>query len=144
MAKIPHYIRELFARAIDDNTPCLLGSISADGYPRISPKGSMMVYDDETLCYWERSHRGAEGNIGVDPRVVVYYRTVARRNEVPIGRGAMRIFGIARIVVGAAETDRVWNLVPAGEKKTRAKEGYAVFIRVERVEDLLGRPITAD
>lgn len=143
MSKIPGYIRELFANAIDDGTPCLLGTISADGFPRISPKGSMMVYDDDTLCYWERSDRGALDNISKNPRVVVYYRTISRRPNVPNGRGAMRIFGIAKPVQSQADTDRVWNMVPAGEKKSRPKEGHAIFIQVERVEDLLGQPIPA-
>ena len=41
--------------------------------PNISPKGSMVVFDDEHLAYWERSKKQALENLGHDKRVCVMY-----------------------------------------------------------------------
>ena len=141
MIKIPDYIRQLFATAVEDGSPCLLGTISKTGFPQISPKGSMMVFDDETLCYWERSNRTAIQHVADTKHAVVYYRTTMHRANIPSGRGAFRLYGDARVVEDGPIADKVWDLVPPAEKKQRAKEGCAVLIRVDRIEDLLGRVI---
>ena len=72
---------ELLDKARADETPCLLGTASKDGHPRISPKGSVAVFDPQTLCFWERSGRGALANLKENPLVVVYYRNTARAKE---------------------------------------------------------------
>ena len=41
--------------------------------PNISPKGSLVVFDDEHLAYWERSKKQALENLGHDKRVCVMY-----------------------------------------------------------------------
>ena len=41
--------------------------------PNISPKGSMVVFDDGHLAYWERSKKQALENLGQDKRVCVMY-----------------------------------------------------------------------
>ena len=56
------YVKPL-ENALEDGTPCVLGTVSADNKPEISPKGSIIVYDSDHLAFWERSHRGAAGNI---------------------------------------------------------------------------------
>ena len=74
MIKITPVMKELLDAALADGTPCLIGTASKDGRPQISPKGSVAVYDDQTLCYWERSHRTSQARIGENSHVVVYYR----------------------------------------------------------------------
>ena len=37
------------------------------GEPNIGPKGSMMVLNDQSLAYWERTHRTTENNIEDNP-----------------------------------------------------------------------------
>ena len=44
-------IKDLLTTAWTDGYPCLVGTAGADG-PNISPKGSLVVYDDEHLAYW--------------------------------------------------------------------------------------------
>jgi hypothetical protein len=39
--------------------------------PNISPKGSMVVFDDDHLAYWERSKKQALENLSHDKRVCV-------------------------------------------------------------------------
>ena len=55
---ISQKLRDLIRSAWDDGYPCLLATEGPDG-PNISPKGSMVVFDDEHLAYWERSKRQA-------------------------------------------------------------------------------------
>ena len=40
--------------ALADGYSCLVGTASKDGEPQISPKGSVMAFDRDTLAYWER------------------------------------------------------------------------------------------
>jgi uncharacterized protein len=49
---ISQKIRDLILSAWDDASPCLLATQGPDG-PNISPKGSMVVFDDDHLAYWE-------------------------------------------------------------------------------------------
>ena len=60
MIKITPVMKDLLDKALADGTPCLIGTASKDGHPQISPKGSVAVFDDDTLCYWERSHRSSQ------------------------------------------------------------------------------------
>ena len=39
----------------------------------------MLVYDDETLAYWERARRSSFRNVAENPNVVVFYRDPDRR-----------------------------------------------------------------
>jgi len=78
MIKLTDLMRALLNKALADGVPCLVGTATRDGKPQISPKGSVAVYDDETLCFWERSMRTAHAHIGENPHVVVYYRNFAR------------------------------------------------------------------
>ena len=49
-------IKTLIRNAWDDGYPCLLATNGRQG-PNITPKGSMIVYDDAHLAWWERSKR---------------------------------------------------------------------------------------
>jgi hypothetical protein len=49
-------LQDLITKAWDEGHVCLLGTSGKDG-PNISPKGSMIVFDDQHLAYWERSKK---------------------------------------------------------------------------------------
>ena len=55
MTEIKSDYHEPLNNALEDGTPCLLGTVSADGLPEISPKGSVVVYgtasvvEDDTI-----------------------------------------------------------------------------------------------
>ena len=53
---ISHKIKDLILNAWADDHVCLVGTMGKDG-PNISPKGSLVVFDDDHLAYWERSKR---------------------------------------------------------------------------------------
>jgi hypothetical protein len=55
---LSNQIKSLILSAWDDGYPCLLATCGPLG-PNIGPKGSMIVFDDQHLAYWERTKRGA-------------------------------------------------------------------------------------
>src|ERR1700723_3702612 len=65
-------IKTLIRNAWEDGYPCLVATYGPAG-PNISPKGSMIVFDDAHLAYWERSKRTALENLSHDKRVCVMY-----------------------------------------------------------------------
>ena len=69
---ISEKLKGLIKSAWDDGAPCLVATQGPNG-PNISPKGSMVVFDDEHLAYWERSKKQALENLGHDKRVCVMY-----------------------------------------------------------------------
>ena len=139
MIKIDALMERLLAQATDDGVPCLVGTITADGAPQISPKGSVAVISGDTLCYWERSFRTSFDAISANPRIVVYYRNAARMNEMPYRGGALRFHGEARIVAEGADRDRAWELMCDQEKQRDLdKKGVAVLVRIDRIEELSG------
>ena len=144
MVKMTALMRDLLARATDDGVPCLVGTASNSGYPQISPKGSVAVFDERTLSFWERSFRSAAAAIRENPRVVVYYRNAARTAEIPYRSAAMRFHGTARIVESGPERERAWALtIPFEQERDPERKGVAVLIDVERIEELSGAVIMA-
>ena len=68
--------------ALAEGYSCLVGTASKDGEPQISPKGSVMAFNRDTLAYWERAKRSALDNVVENPQVVVYYAHAADRVRV--------------------------------------------------------------
>ena len=69
---ISEKVKALIRSAWDNGAPCLLATQGPNG-PNISPKGSMVIFDDDHLAYWERSKKQALENLGHDKRVCVIY-----------------------------------------------------------------------
>lgn len=139
MINMTDQMRSLLKSALDDGTPCLLGTATKDGRPNISPKGSMAVFDGDTLSYWERSHRTAAANIAANPRVVVFYRNAARSAEIPYRGATIRFHGSARVVESGPERERAWELAGEVERsRDPEKKGVAVLIKIDRIEELSG------
>lgn len=142
MIKLTPLMTELFDTALAEGVPALLGTIGPDGYPQISPKGSIAVFDDHTLSFWERSHRTTERNLQHDNKVVVYYRNAARAKDIPYGGGAFRVYGTARIVTDDATKARVWERTNEVEQsRDKDRTGVGVLIDVDRVEELNGKVV---
>lgn len=141
MARIPENLRDAINNALADGTPCLLGTVSSDGRPEISPKGSMLVHDDESLAYWERSKRTALRNIGESPHVVVYYRNPARADQLPRG-AAVRFYGTVAIHEDGPVREAVMAKVVKQELDADPeRQGLAVVISVGRITDLRGNAL---
>jgi predicted pyridoxine 5'-phosphate oxidase superfamily flavin-nucleotide-binding protein len=143
MMKMTPQMADLLNKALADGVPALVGTASKDGDPQISPKGSVAVYDEHTLSYWERSNRSSVAHIKENPKVVVYYRNAARASEMPdYAGGALRFHGRARIADGAGEREKVWDkTIPAEQERDKEKKGFGVLIDVEKIELLSGKVV---
>src|SRR5919109_1881167 len=100
MIKLIDQMRELVNNALANGCPCVLATASADGEPDIGYKGSMMVFDDESLAYWERTRRQHLKNVKENPKVVVLFRDAKTR----VG---LRFHGTASVHEEGALRDQV-------------------------------------
>ena len=112
---------------------------SKEGRPQISPKGSIAVFDAETLCFWERGFHSSYQAIADNPHVVVYFRNPNRKDEITYRASGLRFHGEATIATDEADRARVYDLAPADEQdKDPERKGVAVLIRVDLIEDIGG------
>jgi len=141
MIKLTDQIRTLLNSALADGTPCLLGTSTRDGHPQISPKGSIVVFDDDRLCYWERSNRSALKRLEENPHVAVFYRNAAKAGSA-FRAGVIRFYGDAQLLSSGADRDKVWELIPEAERKPDPeKKGTAVLVKLASVEELSGNVV---
>ena len=132
MIYITDETRQLIDNAYAEGAPCILGTASGDGYPQISMKGSVLVFDRETLAYWERAKRSALENVGENPNVVVFYRNPEKRIN-------WRFYGTATVYESGAIWDNVMRrTIQAELDRDPDLEGVAVLVRVNQVIDLSG------
>lgn len=123
---------------------CQVGSVLPDGYAQISPRGSVQVYDDNHISLWERGRGSTTGNTENGSKLTVYYSNydLMSQGVLPIA-GIARLYGVAEIHKSGPVYDAVWERLIQPEKdRDPDKKGWAVLIKIEKVEDLLGQPIT--
>lgn len=139
MIKITEAIRSLLNDNLGPGPICVIGTAALhDGYPQLSPKGSLIAFNDECLAFWERSGRSTAKLIQENPRITVYYRNKERGSDL-FPTGALRFYGDVEILPAGTDSDRVWNMIPEHERKPNPeKKGMAVLVRLNRVEDLSG------
>lgn len=92
---------KLPAKAITQIETWRLGfvaTVNADGRPNLSPKGTFIVVDDETIAFGEMRSPNTVANIAHQAEVEVNFVDMLSRNGV-------RIRGKARIVERGAEFD---------------------------------------
>jgi uncharacterized protein len=134
-------IRTTILNAWGDDCVCLVGTLGPDG-PNISPKGSLIVFDDQHLAYWERSKRKALENLGHDPRVVVVYSNMKAAREGKIQSPCLRFYGTAKVHSEGPIKDAIFaKLLEREQKHDGADTGVGVLIKVERAADTRGRPL---
>ena len=95
-------------------------------------KGSVLVFDRETLAYWERAKRAALEDVGENPNVVVFYRNPEKRIN-------WRFYGTATVYDSGAIWDNVMRrTIQAELDRDPDLQGVAVLVRVNRVIELSG------
>ena len=144
MAKIPTKLQSHIDTAFPENV-CLLGSVMPDGFAQITLRGSTMVYDDEHFALWERGRGSTNANLADGAKVTVFFRKPALRAEgvLPNG-GVARFYGTTKSFKSGPVYDEVWRRLIQPEKdRDPEKKGYAVLIKVDRAEDLAGKPLAA-
>lgn len=134
-------IRKLVDNGWDDGYPCLLATEGENG-PNISPKGSMMIFDDEHLAYWERSKKQAMANLSNDKRVCVMYANFAAQRAGLLESGFLRFYGVAEFHESGPMRDAIFARLSEREQThVGADTGIGVLIRITRAEDVRGKPI---
>ncbi len=134
-------IKDLITSAWVDGYPCLVGTAGAGG-PNISPKGSLIVFDDQHLAYWERSKRQALENLGHDKRVVVMYANFKAQRDGILDSGFLRFYGKAELHESGKVRDAIFARLSKREQEhDGADTGIGVLIRIERAQDVRGKPI---
>jgi hypothetical protein len=72
----------------------------------------------------------------------VFFFDLGAKDVLPIG-GLARLYGTAAIHKSGPVYDKVWErLIDAEKNGDKDKNGWAVLIKIDRSEDLLGQPIT--
>jgi hypothetical protein len=135
---IPKKVWPLIDSAFPTHT-CLIGTVQPNGFAQITPRGSTQVYDDNHISLWERG-RGTTAALFADGvNATVFYFNLGARDVLPIG-GIVRLYGTATVHKSGPVYDKVWaRLIEPEKKSDPEKKGWAVLIKVERAEDLLGQ-----
>jgi predicted pyridoxine 5'-phosphate oxidase superfamily flavin-nucleotide-binding protein len=133
MIQLTQQMRELIDPALAKGTPCLVATASKDGTPNIGYKGSVMVFDDDSLAYWERTHQGTLQNVEDNPQVMILFRD-------PVSRAAWRFLGKATVHKDGPLREQVMaRTVPAELDRDPERKGYAVIVKVDKVLPLSGQ-----
>jgi uncharacterized protein len=133
MIALTDQMREIIDNALANGSPCILATAAADGEPDIGYKGSMMVFDNESLAYWERTRRQHLKNVQDNPKVVVLFRD-------PKTRVNFRFHGVATVHQDGSIREQVMSRTVKDElDKDPERKGAAVVIRVNKVTNLAGQ-----
>jgi len=135
MINIPDQMREQIDNALANGCPCILATVSGEGEPDIGFKGSMMVFDNESLAYWERTRRQHMKNVKENPRVVVLFRD-------PKTRAGWRFHGVATMHESGPVREQVMARTVKDElDKDPERQGAAVVIRVDKITTMGGQVV---
>jgi hypothetical protein len=123
-------IKTLINNAWDDGYPCLLATSGRDG-PNITPKGSIIVFDDQHLAYWERSKRAVLDNLGLEPRVCVMYANFKAQRDGVLESGFLRFFGSVEMHESGPMREAIFaRLTKREQEHVGADTGIGVLIRL--------------
>jgi general stress protein 26 len=137
MISISDQMKELVDNALANGSPCILATVSADGEPDIGYKGSMMVFDNESLAYWERTKRVHMKNVKENPRVVVLFRDAKTK-------AAWRFHGTATLHESGSIRDQVMARTVKDElDKDPERKGAAVVIRLDKITNMGGQVLSS-
>ncbi len=132
MIDITEQMKELVDKNHADGWDCTVGTVDKGGQPQLSLKGSMMVYDSETLAYWERAKRTALENVADNPKVTVLYNNMTDRIR-------WRFYGTAEVhESGPIRNDVMSRTVEAELERDPERLGVAVLVRMNKIAELSG------
>jgi predicted pyridoxine 5'-phosphate oxidase superfamily flavin-nucleotide-binding protein len=132
MIKLTDEMHEYINSALANRMPCILATASKDGQPNMSYRGSMLVFDDESLAYWDRGKHLSVQHIQENPRVCVLFRHPERRI-------VWRFFGEATVHRDGPVREQVLARVVQPElDRDPERQGWAVVIRVNTILSVSG------
>lgn len=143
MVKIPQQLHQAISTFTPDQ-PILLATAGPDGYANVSPRGSTIIYDDETIAFWDRDRGSQAGYMKDGTPITLYFRRTELRDLLPPA-GSARFFGKAKIYRDGPIREKVWEAIAQPEKdRDPERKGFAVLVHIERAENLTGVPLALD
>ncbi len=134
-------IKKRINNAWADGFPCLVATTGKDG-PNISPKGSMLVFDDRHLAYWERSKKQALANVGHDQRVCVMYANFPAQLKKEMPAGFLRFWGTVELFESGPTREAIFaKLTKREQEHVGADTGIGALVKIERALDIHGHSI---
>jgi hypothetical protein len=143
LAKIPKTLQPHLNAAFPANT-CQVATVLPNGYAQVTMRGSVLVFDDEHMAFWERGKGTTDENLKDGTKVTIFFRDPKLRESgmLPAG-GIVRIYGTAKLAKDNPLKDQIWDKVVQPEKDRDAeKKGFGVLVTVDRIEDLTGKALT--
>src|SRR5215831_15572401 len=137
----PETLKTLIRNAWDDGYPCLVATHGPLG-PNIAPKGSMIVFDDAHLAWWERSKRAVLENLSHDRRVCVIYANFKAQRDGTLESGFLRFFGTAELHENGPIHAAIFKLLlPREQTHAGADSGIGVLVKIDHAADVRGNPL---
>ncbi|NWG03531.1 MAG: pyridoxamine 5'-phosphate oxidase family protein [Syntrophaceae bacterium] len=118
MAKLTNEMKALFEQQL-----AVIATASKDGTPNVGPKGSMYVFNDETLAYSEGTSEKTLRNLQENPKVAVM---VADREKAD----GYQVKGTAEI---CSSGDFFEQVAKRQEQRKRPRPQYVIKIRIGEV-----------
>jgi len=118
MAKLTTEMKSLFEKQL-----AVIATASKDGKPNIGPKGSLFVFDDETLVYSEGTEGKTLTNLQENPKVSVM---VVDREKAD----GYQFKGTAELLTSG---DLFEQVAKRQEERKRPRPRYVVRIRIEEI-----------
>ena len=135
MISITDEMKELIDNALANSTPCILATASPEGVPSVSYRGSMMVFDDQHLAYWDRTQRAGLEHVEANPKVVIMFRDPERRK-------AWKFHGDATVYRDGSIREQIMARVVEPElTRDPERNGFGVMIQIYRIALLSGEVV---
>ena len=132
MIQLTEEMRQLIDNARANETPCIMATASPEGAPNAGFRGSMMVFDEESLAYRERGQLSALQHLEANPKVVILFRHPAQE----VGWKFRCTATVYRD--GPIYQKVMARLVAAGLIQDPESTGVAVILRVDQIVTLSG------
>lgn len=142
MASVPKPLQQPINSAYPANV-CLVATALPDGFAQVTPRGSVLVLDDQTLAFWERGKGSTNANLKDGTRVTIYFRDPKLREAGVLPKGGIaRFYGTAQLHKSGQVREQIWAKMIQPEKdRDPEQKGFGVTVKVERAEDLDGAPL---
>ena len=128
-------MKELFNKSLIEKYPGIIATSSLDGIPHMALKGSLIVFDEKRISFWDRTFGLTISHIEKNPNVMV----LIRNNNTKVG---WRFFGKATLVNDDDLTSSIWDKTPQAEKdRDPDKKGVAVIVDIEYILPFTGPPV---
>jgi predicted pyridoxine 5'-phosphate oxidase superfamily flavin-nucleotide-binding protein len=123
-------MKDALAKALISGCAVIVGTAGADGTPDLAHKGSVMVWDEDHIAFWERAHGTTLSNMQANPKVTLLYWNPAERK-------LWKFFGSAELHASGALRDAVMaRTIQLELDRDPDRKGVAAVVRVDKVVEL--------